>query len=122
VDEKAILLAFLSRSGYYNSVFTRFLMAKVSENIGKREGLPTDSAVSAYVGSLDNEHRMLVVLKSQLYSGKWEPMVDDLENRLSGKPYIFKVSNRIKDDVERINEMRDFEKAHQVDLADFVEL
>lgn len=97
-------------------------MAKVSENIGKREGLPTDSAVSAYVESLDNEHRMLVVLKSQLYGSNWEPMLDDLENRLAGKPYIFKLTNRIRDDVERIHEMRDFENTHQVDLADYVEL
>ncbi len=97
-------------------------MAKVSENIGNREGVPADAAVSAYVGSLDNEHRMLVVLKSQLYGSNWEPMLDDLKNRLSGKPYIFKLTNRIKDDVERINEMWDFEKTHQVDLADFVEL
>jgi hypothetical protein len=93
-------------------------VAKAPGNAGKREV----SAVSTYVKGLDEEHRMLVVLKSQLYGGSWEPMVDDLENRLSGKPYIFKLANRIKDDVDRINEMRDFEKAHGVDLAEYVEL
>jgi hypothetical protein len=93
-------------------------MAKVSGNVKKME----ISAVSSYVGGLDKEHKMLVVLKSQLYGGDWEPMLDDLQNRLSGKPYIFKLTNRIKDDVERIIEMRDFEKLHGVDLADYVEL
>ena len=93
-------------------------MTKVPGNVKKKEV----SAVSTYVDSLDKEHRMLVVLKSQLYGGDWEPMVDDLQNRLSGKPYIFKLTNRIKDDVERINEMRDFEKSHGVDLIDYVDL
>jgi hypothetical protein len=97
-------------------------MANVSRNRTNQEGLPVDPAVVDYVRTLDNEHRMLVALKAQLYGGRWEPMLDDLKNRLAGKPYIFKLTNRINDDVERINEMREFEKAHDVDLADHVEL
>jgi len=49
-------------------------------------------------------------------------MLNDLENRLAGKPYIFKLVNRINDDIERIGQMQKFEKEHDVDLADFVEL
>ena len=97
-------------------------MANVSRNRTNQEGLPVDPVVADYVRTLGNEHRMLVVLKAQLYSGRWEPMLDDLKNRLAGKPYIFKLTNRINDDVERINEMQEFEKAHDVDLADHVEL
>jgi len=81
-----------------------------------------DKAVSDYIKGLSDEQRMLVVLKSQLYDGKWEPMLDDLRNRLAGKPYIFKLANRIQDDVERIEEMMEFEAEHKVDLADYVEL
>ena len=65
---------------------------------------------------------MLVVLKSQLYGDNWEPMLDDLRNRLEGKPYIFKLANRIQDDIERIEQMCEFEAEHNVDLADYVEL
>lgn len=65
---------------------------------------------------------MLVVLKSQLYGGKWEPMLDDLKNRLAGKPYIFKLVNRINEDIERIEAMQRFEEEHQIDLCHFVEL
>ena len=88
------------------------------------KGLETNvgKAVEDYVAGLSNEHRMLVVLKSQLYDGSWEPMLDDLQNRLAGKPYIFKLANRIKDDIERIEQMQTFEKEHNVDLADYVEL
>lgn len=81
-----------------------------------------DQIVSTYVKVLSPEHRMLVVLKSQLYGGRWEPMLDDLRNRLAGKPYIFKLVNRIKDDIERILSMQAFEIEHAIDLSDYVEL
>ena len=75
-----------------------------------------------FVEGLSDEHRMLVVLKAQLYGGTWEPMLDDLKNRLDGKPYIFKLVNRIKDDIERIQQMQNFEQKHNIDLADYVQL
>jgi hypothetical protein len=49
-------------------------------------------------------------------------MLDDLRNRLAGKPYIFKLATRIKDDIERIERMREFERQAHVDLADYVDL
>jgi hypothetical protein len=79
-------------------------------------------ALTEFLRALDNEHRMLVVLKAQLYGGNWEPMLDDLKNRLTGKPYIFKLASRIKDDIERIERMKAFEEKYHVDLADHVEL
>jgi len=91
---------------------------------GSRNGdvAVSKAAVDHYVARLSDEHRMLVILKRQLYGGSWEPMLDDLQNRLAGKPYIFKLANRIKDDMDRIEEMRQFESQHNIDLADYVEL
>lgn len=97
-------------------------MSEASENIESHGDRPIDDIVSEYVSRLTEEHKMLVVLKAQLYSGSWSAMLDDLENRLKGKPYIFKLANRIKDDVDRINEMKEFESEYHVDLADHVEL
>jgi len=97
-------------------------MAKVSENRGNRQGSPVKSVVEDFVRGFSDEYKMLVVLKRQLYGGRWEPMLDDLKNRLAGKPYIFKLANRIKEDVERIEEMRAFEAEQGVDLADYVDL
>jgi hypothetical protein len=88
----------------------------------KNRGSSADIAVSDFVGGLSDEQRMLIVLKSQLYDGRWETMLDDLQNRLAGKPYIFKLVNRIKDDIARIEQLQAFERQHKVDLADFVEL
>lgn len=93
------------------------------EKTSKRSPKQTVSkAVSEFVDHLSEESRMLVALKSQLYGGSWELMLDDLRNRLDGKPYIFKLANRIQDDIERIEKMAQFETDHEIDLADFVHI
>ena len=97
-------------------------MTKNSEKIEDSENVSSDGVVEDFVSRLSNEHKMLVVLKAQLYSGSWESMLDDLKNRLAGKPYIFKLVNRINEDVERIEKLKGFEVEHDVDLADYVEL
>ena len=96
-------------------------MAEPIGNSNEDSENTVDKVVSDFVSGLSEEHRMLIVLKSQLYGGTWEPMLDDLHNRLSGKPYIFKLANRIQDDIERIEEMQDFEAEHNLDLAEYVE-
>ena len=97
-------------------------MDEPSKNSNKNSKTSVSNVLSDFVDGLSDEHRMLVVLKAQLYGGTWEPMLDDLKNRLVGKPYIFKLINRIKDDIERIQQMQNFEEEQNVDLADYVEL
>jgi hypothetical protein len=92
------------------------------ENDDKMDAPAVDRTVSDFVKGLGEEHRMLVILKGQLYEGSWEPMLNDLRNRLAGKPYIFKLANRIKDDIERIEQMQQFEAEHNIDLTDYVEV
>jgi len=97
----------------------------VTKNSQKNENpanASKDAAVEDFVSRLADEHKMLVVLKAQLYGGSWEAMLDDLNNRLAGKPYIFKLVNRINEDIERIEQLRGFESQYGVDLADHVEL
>ena len=95
-------------------------MAEQVGNSDKGSETAVSKVVSDFVKGLSDEHRMLVVLKAQLYDDMWEPMLDDLRNRLSGKPYIFKLANRIQDDIRRIEEMQEFEAEHNIDLADYV--
>ena len=97
-------------------------MDEPSKNSNKDGKTSVSNVLSDFVDGLSDEHRMLVVLKAQLYGGTWEPMLDDLKNRLVGKPYIFKLVNRINDDIERIQQMQNFEEEQNVDLADYVEL
>jgi len=97
-------------------------MTQLDKNKGQRKETEVTGAISAFVDHLGDEHRMLIVLKAQLYGGSWDPMTEDLKNRLLGKPYIFKLVNRIKDDIERIEYLRSFEIEHHVDLCSLVDL
>lgn len=98
-------------------------MTKTAQNKGDKVNDKTRKrAVSDFVRQLSTEHKMLIILKTQLYGEKWQPMYDDLNNRLGGRPYIFKLANRINDDMERIEQMRDFEKQYDVDLAQYVDM
>ena len=97
-------------------------MNKPNEKILNIADKTLKKTVDDYIATLSDEHRMLVVLKSQLYGGSWEQMLDDLKNRLEGKPYIFKLVHRIQDDIVRIQEMQGFEEKNNIDLAEFIEM
>jgi hypothetical protein len=73
-----------------------------------------------YCAALSIEERTLVTLRDELYSGSWEQMLGDLKDRLQGKPYIFKLVNRIQEDIGRIEKLQDYEKKHKINLADFL--
>jgi hypothetical protein len=97
-------------------------MGKTTEKEGTRtDEKKRDKKVADFVKGLSAEHKMLIVLKRQLYGGKWEPMYQDLKNRLAGQPYIFKLANRINEDIERIEQMMQFEKQHNADLCDYID-
>jgi len=97
-------------------------MAEPIANNDSEDRAAVSKVVKDFVNGLSEESRMLVVLKAQLYGGMWEPMLDDLKNRLNGKPYIFKLANRIQDDIERIEQMLEFEAENNVDLVDYIDL
>ena len=96
-------------------------MAEPDLQGGKNSTTAANKAITDYVERLSKECRMLVILKRQLYDNSWEPMLDDLKNRLGGRPYIFKLANRIQDDIERIEQMSQFEAENGIDLADFIQ-
>ena len=73
-----------------------------------------------YYESLSAEEKMLITLREELYGGSWERMVTDLQERLKGRPYIFKLVNRIKDDLKRIEKLKTYEKKHNINLANCV--
>jgi hypothetical protein len=70
-----------------------------------------------YYETLSPEEKMLITLRDELYGGSWEKMKTDLEARLKGRPYIFKLVNRIKDDLKRIEKLRDYEKKQAINLS-----
>jgi hypothetical protein len=76
--------------------------------------------IRQFVERMSDEQRMLVVLNRELYDGSWDDMIADLQDRLAGRPYIFKLANRIVDDLARIEQIRQFERRHGVNLGQYV--
>lgn len=88
--------------------------------------LPEDLATvsedhSGFVRSLLPEEIQLLVIRNELYDGSWEDMKKDLEDRRDGKPFIFKLVNRIEEDLERIERLSAYEAREQIDLGDYLE-
>ena len=79
-------------------------------------------AVRRFVDRMSAEEQVLLVLRCELYEGSWDEMAADLRARLEGRPYIFKLANRIVDDLDRIQHLREFERQHDVDLSDYVDV
>ncbi len=77
-------------------------------------------AARRFVEGLSEEEVMLVRLRDELYDGRWDQMRTDLQDRLQGKPYVFKLAHRIQDDIERIERLSRFEQKHGVDLAAYL--
>jgi hypothetical protein len=74
-----------------------------------------------FVKALSSEERLLITLRDELYSGSWRNLKQDLLDRLHGKPYIFKLSSRIEEDLKRIDKLERYEQEHKVNLAHYVE-
>lgn len=88
----------------------------------RRRHARTDDAdpVEAFGKLLTDEDRMLIRLREELYDGHWDAMLADLNDRLHGRPYIFRLANRIQDDMARVRMLSRFEKEHKVNLAEII--
>ena len=80
----------------------------------------TEDPVREFVSQMTSEERTLLVLRDELYEGRWDEMQTDLKERLAGRPYVFKLASRIEDDLARIRRMRDIEERCHVNLKEYV--
>lgn len=94
-------------------------MQNNSDKLGQ-DGHDKSAETQTFIEQLTQEERMLVVLQRELYDGSWSAVLRDLENRLEGKPYIFKLANRIREDIERIGKLKEFEEKHNVLLKELI--
>ncbi|GEM_PF-3321387 len=72
---------------------------------------------AAFVAALRPEEAMLIRIRDELYDGSWKSMRRDLNNRLKGRPYIFKLVNRIEQDLAAVGRLCAYEENWNVDLA-----
>ena len=64
--------------------------------------------------------RMLITIRDELYEGSWQEMEADLKARLEGRPYIYKLATRIKEDLARIQKLRGYEENPSINLSDYI--
>lgn len=76
--------------------------------------------IEAFVESLADEDKMLIRLREELYEGRWDAMLADLNDRLHGRPYIFRLASRIQDDMARVQRLSRFEREKGVNLAKLI--
>jgi hypothetical protein len=91
-----------------------------SERIEPVLGASIEERARQFVATLSEEEIMLLRLRDELYEGRWDSMLADLNDRLQGKPFVFKLAHRIQDDIERIERLNRFERQNNVDLAKYV--
>ena len=79
-----------------------------------------NETIRRFIEQLSAEEKMLIILKVELYEGNWASMLEDLRNRLAGRPHIFKLADRIAEDIDRIEKLQSFEQSQHVELSDYV--
>ena len=75
----------------------------------------------AFFRTLPPEEVQLLILRDELYDGSWDEMRRDLAARRDGKPFIFKLINRIEEDLKRIERLAGYEEQHTVNLGAYLE-
>ena len=75
-----------------------------------------DIDLQAFMAQLADEERMLIRLQKELYECSWDAILIDLFNRLEGRPYVFKLPNKVRDDIARVKKLRRFEEQYDINL------
>jgi len=82
----------------------------------------TDEQHRRYVNNLTDEHRLLLRIRRDLYADcddPWGEMLEDMRKRCHGK-LCTGLSFEVNEDMRRIDELREYETAHNVNLADYL--
>ncbi|MBA2482164.1 MAG: hypothetical protein H0V44_16000 [Planctomycetes bacterium] len=66
---------------------------------------------AAVFAQLDRDVQRLVVATKTLYNGNWDDCAEDIRRRRAGKPYLFKLSVSIPDDLEWLGRLKAYEAA-----------
>ena len=78
--------------------------------------------IQAILDSLSEQDRVLVVCAYQLYDGNWDALLNDLLARLEGRPYVLKLGDKIKEDIERLHKLREIERTYKIKLGDYIKI
>ena len=88
--------------------------------MSQQSPMEPEQKVREFVAQMTPEEKTLLTLRDELYGGRWDEMQTDLEQRLEGRPYDFKLASRIEDDLARIRRMRAVEDQYRVNQKEYV--
>lgn len=106
---------------YYN-ISVIYPTSKVAEIRGKMSSTDKEALAKEFINSLDQSVKVLIILRDELYDGSWDLMVKDLQSRLKGEPYIYKLASQIDADMQSITKIRAFEEKHSLNMGKFINL
>ncbi len=97
----------------------------VEPNCRHTERVPAELA--CLIQRLTDEEKMLLTIRDELYEGSWGLMVQDLRDRLEGRPHVFEIcppSARLRDTIaghlQLIEQLRHLERQHGTNLGALV--
>ena len=79
-----------------------------------------DKGHQHFVDSLSSGERMLIRIRDELYEGSWKLMLEDLRRRLEGKVYIFRLVNKIEQDIGGIQKLQRYEDEQKTNLNRYI--
>lgn len=96
------------------------MIAKTNENSSPEQDRLDQ--IRQVVDALSEQEKLLVICNYELYGGQWELLRADLADRLEGRPYVFKLGERIKEDLERVHRLQELEEKLEIKLCEYVKL
>jgi hypothetical protein len=71
---------------------------------------------------LTDQEKVLIVCTQELYGGQWDLILKDLTARLEGRPYVLKLGQRIREDIDRVQKLQAIEQQYAIKLSDYVKV
>lgn len=93
-------------------------------------GLHASNVDAARAGDvkLSEDERMLILLRDELYEGNWDDFIEDLQDRLNGRPHLFdiqpasaRLQETIRQHLHMIQRLRELEACRRINLATCVD-
>lgn len=84
---------------------------------GQQAGAEVEAKARDFLRGCSLEDKVLLDVRDELYAGDWDELEQDLRARLAGKPHIFRLMSKIEEDLARLETLRSFEKANDVNLG-----
>ncbi len=81
-----------------------------------------DEELESVLKNLSEQDRVLIVCNYQIYDDNWDAMEKDLKDRLEGRPYVLKLGERIREDIERVLRLRKIEDKFGIKLGNYVKI